>query len=585
MANFLWKLQEYVAHGSDVKCLALGQSSGRLMVTGGEDTKVNVWSLDKPNCLLSLSGHTSPVEAVRLNRKELVVAGGSSTGVVKIWDLEASKVTHSFSNHKGAVQSIEFHTSGPFVATGSADHSIKLWDLRRKGCINTYKGHPSGVTCVRFSPDGRWLASSDDTGVVKLWKLEAGKELHEFKDHSTAIASIAFNPKDMVLASGSSDGIVKFWDLDKLELIGSSKEDNPPVRAMLFHPEGMCLYNMASKALSAYRWDPVQRCCSLPVDYSNATDMIITQNQLIAADFSQNKVSTFVVDIKKIPPIDNDSLSPHGSGRRTFRADDKSVDPAAKPVKSPPGAENGDDVSGGGGVEVKDPEFDKIIRRGNQIRPFEAPSEEGFIAADRNKPAGLNPYDFMMKQDPMSGDKNPRSEAEALQFLLQGHSNVMSIVSNRHRNLRVVKSEWMSAGVKSAMVVAIGQRDLGAIVDLLHILLGKLSLWNLDLCQSLLPVLTDLLNSKYENYMHISLSTLRLIVQTFGSIIRNNISSPPSAGQIDLARQDRYYKCLSCHKELKRILDRLDQLLATRYNQGRLGDKFKEIRMLITQML
>jgi len=44
--------EEYVAHGSDVKCLALGQSSGRLMVTGGEDTKVNVWSLDKPNCLL-----------------------------------------------------------------------------------------------------------------------------------------------------------------------------------------------------------------------------------------------------------------------------------------------------------------------------------------------------------------------------------------------------------------------------------------------------------------------------------------------------------------------------------------------------
>lgn len=585
MAKFLWKLQEYVAHGSDVKCLALGQSSGRLMVTGGEDTKVNVWSLDKPNCLLSLSGHTSPVEAVRLNRKELVVAGGSSTGVVKIWDLEASKATHSFTNHKGGVQSIEFHTSGPFVATGSADHTVKLWDLRRKGCINTYKGHPGGVTCVRFSPDGRWLASSDDTGVVKLWKLEAGKELHEFKDHSTSIVSIAFNPKDMVLASGSSDGIVKFWDLDKLELIGSSTGNNPSVRAMLFHPDGMCLYNMASKALGVYRWDPVQRCCSLPVDYGNATDMIIAQNQLVAADFSQNKVSTFVVDIKKIPPIDNGSLSPQGSGRRTFRADDNPFDPAAKPRKSTPAdSENGNEVSGGG-VEVKDPEFDKIIKRGNQVRPFEAPSEEGFIAADRNKPAGLNPEDFMMKNNLMGGDKNPRSEADALQYMLQGHGNVMTIVSGRHRNLRVVKSEWMSRGVKPAIDVAIGQRDQGAIVDLLHILLGKLSLWNLDLCQSLLPVLTDLLNSKYENYMHISLSTLRLIVQTFGSIIRSNISSPPAVNQIDLARQDRYYKCLSCYKELKRILDRLDQLLGTRYNQGRLGQKFQEIRTLISGMM
>ena len=48
----------------------------------------------------------------------------------------------------------------------------------------------------------------------------------------------------------------------------------------------------------------------------------------------------------------------------------------------------------------------------------------------------------------MGGDKNPRSEADALQYMLQGHGNVMTIVSGRHRNLRVVKSEWMSRGVK-----------------------------------------------------------------------------------------------------------------------------------------
>lgn len=45
-------IEEYVAHGSDVKCLALGQNSGQMMVTGGDDKKVNVWSLNKPNCLL-----------------------------------------------------------------------------------------------------------------------------------------------------------------------------------------------------------------------------------------------------------------------------------------------------------------------------------------------------------------------------------------------------------------------------------------------------------------------------------------------------------------------------------------------------
>lgn len=443
-----WKLQEYVAHGKDVKCLALGQNSGQMLVTGGDDMKVNVWSLNKPNCLLSLSGHTSSVEAVRLNQKGVVVGGGSSTGVLKIWDLEASKVTHSFSNHKGAIQSIEFHASGPFVATGSADHYVKLWDLRRKGCINTYKSHTDAITCVRFSPDGRWLASSDKSGTIKMWKLDVGKELCEFKESSSPISSIAFNPKDMILASGSSDGIVKFWDLDKLQAIDMANEESGCARMVLFHPEGLCLYCLGVKSLSVYKMDPLHCCSALQTQYSNATDMVVIKDQLIGADFSQNKVSTFVVDITKIPPIGNDSLSPSGSGRHTFKIDGNVVNPAAKPRKAEPTVSEAGDELSGGGVEVKDPEFSKILK-GNQFRPFQVPSGDGYPPGGRNKAAD----DRLARNDPYAANRDPhqaghRSESETLQLLSQGHGGVMNIVSNRYRNLRVVKSEWMSNGVR-----------------------------------------------------------------------------------------------------------------------------------------
>ena len=32
-----------MAHGSNVNCLALGHKSGRVLVTGGDDKKVNLW--------------------------------------------------------------------------------------------------------------------------------------------------------------------------------------------------------------------------------------------------------------------------------------------------------------------------------------------------------------------------------------------------------------------------------------------------------------------------------------------------------------------------------------------------------------
>lgn len=44
--------EEFAAHGADVKCLGLGHKSGRVMVTGGDDRKVNLWSVGKPHCIM-----------------------------------------------------------------------------------------------------------------------------------------------------------------------------------------------------------------------------------------------------------------------------------------------------------------------------------------------------------------------------------------------------------------------------------------------------------------------------------------------------------------------------------------------------
>jgi len=42
-------------------------------------------------CLQSLSGHTSPVDAVKFNCFEDTVIAGSLSGALKIWDLESIK--------------------------------------------------------------------------------------------------------------------------------------------------------------------------------------------------------------------------------------------------------------------------------------------------------------------------------------------------------------------------------------------------------------------------------------------------------------------------------------------------------------
>lgn len=41
-----------MAHSAAVNCLKIGRKSSRVLVTGGEDHKVNLWAIGKPNAIL-----------------------------------------------------------------------------------------------------------------------------------------------------------------------------------------------------------------------------------------------------------------------------------------------------------------------------------------------------------------------------------------------------------------------------------------------------------------------------------------------------------------------------------------------------
>lgn len=44
--------EDFMAHGANVNCLSLGHKSGRVLVTGGDDKKVNLWAVGKDSCIM-----------------------------------------------------------------------------------------------------------------------------------------------------------------------------------------------------------------------------------------------------------------------------------------------------------------------------------------------------------------------------------------------------------------------------------------------------------------------------------------------------------------------------------------------------
>ncbi|XP_068117255.1 katanin p80 WD40 repeat-containing subunit B1 [Hyperolius riggenbachi] len=390
-----WKLQEIVAHAGNVSAVALGKSSGRLLATGGEDCRVNLWSVNKPNCIKSLTGHTTPVESVRFSCTEKLVVAGSQSGSLRVWDMEEAKLQRTLVGHKANICSLDFHPHGDFIASGSQDTNIKLWDVRRKGCVFRYKGHTESVLCLRFSPDGKWLASSSGDNTVKLWDLIAGKMMAEFTEHSGPVQIVEFHPNEYLLASASADRTVRFWDLEKFQLVGCVEGEATPFRTIVFSSDGGCLFCGGKDSLRVYGWEPERCFDTVPVAWGKISDLSICNSQLIGVSIAQTNVSSFVVDLNRVKTTGSQGLpaaeipssqaAPAASSLR--RIYERPSTTSSKPKRISPSSEDDERESQ---AEAQNPDdYGDIFHPKNAISRTPPRDTEPFLAPPEDEPVSV----------------------------------------------------------------------------------------------------------------------------------------------------------------------------------------------------
>ena len=55
-----------------------------------------------------------------------------------------------------------------------------------------------------------------------------------------------------------------------------------------------------------------------------------------------------------------------------------------------------------------------------------------------------------------------------------------------------------------------------------------------------LPELGLMLKSKYPSYSACACSVIKLLLKSFGPVIRSNLASPPAQGDVDIMREERW---------------------------------------------
>ncbi|MFZ2359003.1 MAG: hypothetical protein WA040_06635 [Anaerolineae bacterium] len=237
-------------------------SDGRILVSAGRDSVINVWNVaDGVPAGEPLRGHVEWVNDLIFEPDSLSLFSAGSRGEINHWLLgRRTRLGQPLVGHNGQVWSVAFSPDSASLASGSRDATVRLWDVASRSSqpVDT---RSDGVTGVAFSPDGAWLASGGLDGAVHVIDTQSGAMIAQLPGRNW-ITALAFSPdkRAPLLATADADNQVLLWDLSATPAVSSVLTANLPSRvtALVFDRQGKMLYGGDARG-TVFQWDVAQR--------------------------------------------------------------------------------------------------------------------------------------------------------------------------------------------------------------------------------------------------------------------------------------------------------------------------------------
>lgn len=175
-----------------------------LIVTGGNDSKINAYTLESPMPVYTLKGHTGTVCALASGKFGTLVSG-SWDCTAKVWLNDRCVMT--LDGHSAAVWAVALLPTQGLMLTASADKLIKLWKAGK--CERKFTGHEDCVRSLAVMSELEFLSASNDT-TIRRW-LITGECIQTFHGHTNFIYSVVLLPNNQGFVSCGEDRTVRVW--------------------------------------------------------------------------------------------------------------------------------------------------------------------------------------------------------------------------------------------------------------------------------------------------------------------------------------------------------------------------------------
>jgi len=153
----------------------------------------------------------------------MIVSGGWDK-LVKVWSLSNCKLRNNLVGHTGFINTVTVSPDGTLCASGGKDGTARLWDLS-KG-LPLYSLEAGDVIhSLSFSPTRYWLCAATQNGVM-IWDLESkgvvaqlNKNTPGFQNKTEkanpACISLAWSADGSLLFTGWTDNLLRVWEVTR----------------------------------------------------------------------------------------------------------------------------------------------------------------------------------------------------------------------------------------------------------------------------------------------------------------------------------------------------------------------------------
>jgi F-box and WD-40 domain protein CDC4 len=130
-------------------------------------------------CLAVLQGHTSLVGQLQM-RGDVLVTGGSD-GSVRVWSLTEYQPIHRLAAHDNSVTSLQFDDTR--IVSGGSDGRVKVWDLKKGTLVRELSKPADAVWRVVFEEEKAVIMASRNQKTI-MEVIESPSPIHPSK-HNT----------------------------------------------------------------------------------------------------------------------------------------------------------------------------------------------------------------------------------------------------------------------------------------------------------------------------------------------------------------------------------------------------------------